>query len=172
MVKSEKGAIPVLNVMLDVFSNMPKEYYVDSFSDFKANVETHLLPLLFKTKNKIKKPKFVDRDQNEIVVQVLVQIGMKRSAPVIDFIRSMFSDAAQEENPKGRMRCLAVLAELTRAIPDEIEKVNNELFPFLQPILLGTCKHKREIELAVLTFPLIHPQDEAVLVQIATVLFE
>ena len=111
MVKSEKGAIPVLNVMLDVFSNMPKEYYVDNFSEFKTNVETHLLPLLFKTKNKLKKPQFVDRDQNEIVVQVLVQIGMKRSAPVIDFIRSMFSDAAQEENPKGRMRCLAVLGQ-------------------------------------------------------------
>lgn len=170
--KSEKGQVQVLEIMLDVFKNMPKEYYVDNAAELKTNVEQHLLRLFFSTKTKIKKPKFVEREQNELVIQVLVQIGLKSMSLIIDFIKSMFSDAAQEENPAGRMRCLAVLAELVRAKPDEVETFNNDLFPFIQPMLLGTSPNKDEIEFAVLTFPVIHPEDGEVLASIANALFE
>jgi hypothetical protein len=169
--KSEKDAT-LLQVILEVFTGVPKEYYEAQFPEFKANVDRGLIPLLFKTGDKIKRPRFSTPEQATLVVKIMVQVGLKHLLPVIDFVRLIFNDPAQAQNKAGRLVCVQILAELSKAIPDEIMTFNDELFAFMQPILLKTAANPGELEHAVVTFPLLHPHDQMVLEQISRVLFD
>ena len=171
-IKNEKGSVPLLNVVLNTFKSMPKEYYIDHFADFKKQLDSQLFPFLFKVGNRVRKPRFETYEQNEVVVQILFQIGLKQLPPIIALIKAILGESNEEESEKARMTCLGVLAELTRTIPEEVRQFNDELFPFLQPMLLRTTSNKNEIELAVFTFPVIHPHDETILAQITQILFD
>ena len=171
-IRNEKGPVPLLNVVVTTFKDIPDRYYREDVVRFKNNLEGQLLPLLFKISGKVKKPRFDTYEQNQVVVEILFQLGLKQLAPIVEFICGVFRDSNEEESAKTRTTCLGVLAELTRVIPEQICQYNDELAPYLERMLLRTTRNKNEIDLAVFTFPVIHPRDETTLAHIAQILFD
>ena len=171
-VNSTKGDVEVLHIVRDTIAGLSNQYYEKQFADFKTIIENSLTPTLFKVSPQYHLPKYKTPEQTQAVVDIYVEIGKKKFLPVVDLCRAIFKEPDPNESKAGRVICIRVLGELSKWIPDTLVEYNDELYQYIQSMLLGTTSIPEETKYAILTFPLLYSPDDTVLAQMSQVIFD
>lgn len=171
-VNSTKGDVEVLRIIKDAITGLSNQYYEKQFADFKTIIENGLTPTLFKVSPQYHLPKYKTPEQTEEVVGIYVEIGKKKFLPVVDLCRAIFKEPDPVESKAGRVIFIRVLGELSRYIPNTLVEFNDELYQYIQSMLLGTTTNPEETKYAILTFPLLYSPDDTVLAQMSQVIFD
>ncbi|KAK8890883.1 hypothetical protein M9Y10_028082 [Tritrichomonas musculus] len=171
-VNSTKGDVETLHIIRDAITGLSNQYYENQFADFKTIIENGLTPTLFKVSPQYHLPKYKNPDQTEAVVQIYVEIGKKKFLPVVDLCRAIFKEPDPVESKAGRIIFVRVLGELSKWIPDTLVEFNDELYQYIQSMLLGATSNPEETKYAILTFPLLYSPDDTVLAQMSQVIFD
>lgn len=171
-ITSTKIDLTALQIARDTFSGLQSEYYEAQFANFKTVIESGLIPTLFKVTPNAHVPKFKTNEQSTAIVEIFVEIGKKKFLPVVDLCRAIFKENDPVESKAGRSICIQTLSALSKVIPDELTKFNDELYQYILPMLLGTSPNTTETNFALPTFPLIFSPDDTVLAQVSQVIFD
>jgi len=171
---AKSSPIPALKLIAIFIQNTPKQFYETRVDEFTKLVNTVVIPLLFSSNEKKRSLHFETPEQIQVVLKIMNEIGIKQMIIIIDFVRSVLVvEEPNNDHKKVRMVCIQVLGELSNTASVPLSQFNTQLFPLLEPIILGTNPDSREeILYAIPTFPLIHSMNEIKLDQIAQVLFE
>ncbi|OHS96820.1 hypothetical protein TRFO_09703 [Tritrichomonas foetus] len=171
-VKDTKCDVEVLKIIRDAFANVHELYYDGHFAEFHDIIEGGLNHALFKVSSSHHIPKFKAPEQLDLIVEIYTEIGKKKFLPVVDLCRAVFKEQDPVESKTQRLICIRSLGNLAKAIPDVLVEYNDELYQYIQPMLLTTTPNPEETKYALLTFPLIYSPDDSMLAQTSQVIFE
>ena len=171
-INSMKCDLELLKILQVLIDGLPKEYYDARFDIFKDMIEKELLPTLFKVSPTHIIPKYKTNEQIDWYVEIFVSIGKKKFLPIVDFCRNVFKEADPSESKLQRLICIRVLGKLSQTAPHIFEHFNDELYQYIQPMLLKKTPNQEETNYALLTFPLLHSPDSSVIEENAKVIFD
>jgi len=174
LVKALKaGPTEIIKLIGIYVSNLPMEYTMNRVDDFSKYIQMQIIPSLFSGNEKKRCLKYNDLIQQQGITEIFVSIGIKNIFFFIDFFRSVYSvDKPTEDHRLVRLIVLKALANIIEKKPDIVSTFNVQLFPYIESILmLNYPGLPEEIEYAIKTFPIIHPQDETKMNLIVTNLF-
>ena len=171
---AKNGDVDMLKLIVEFIKDTPEEYYKSRFDDFTKMLQTYIMPFLFTGSEKKRCPRFAQPDQLLIVNQILVEVGKKQMMTVVDFARTVLGvEEPNNDHKRVRLICIQVLADLAGQMPEDLEKFNQQLFPLLEAVLLGTNPElAEEVQYAIPTFPLIHSVNEEKLNQLIELIFK